>query len=118
MEKMRTVNLLLLAIGLFAAFCVQVKAQEISYINQFPLIEQPDQISCGPTSCSMVLGYYGISAGIGPLKTAAGTRWYSDQFGNRVGLTLPSGIEEVSWLSGFCSVYPRTRGKIFCSPPP
>lgn len=58
----------------------------------FPeVIEQPDQISCGPTAVAMVLQYYGINAGIGPLKTAAGSRWI--QAGDfKLGLTLPLGV--------------------------
>lgn len=65
--------------------------------NTMPTYRQPDGISCGPTSVSMVLRYYGKSAGIGPLKTACGTRFYSGpNFGGQrisVGLTLPAGIE-------------------------
>ncbi len=60
---------------------------------------QPDGISCGPTCCRMVLNYYGISAGVGPLKTDAGTRWF--QSGNRsFGMTLPSGIERALERNG------------------
>lgn len=66
-------------------------------LADFPSIVQPDGISCGPACCSMLLKYYGKSAGIGPLKTAAGTRFYQgpNVTGQqiRVGLTLPSGIK-------------------------
>jgi hypothetical protein len=67
-------------------------------LGDFPLITQPDGISCGPTCCAMVLKYYGKSAGIGPLKTAAGTRFYEgpNLTGQkiRVGMTHPSGIQK------------------------
>ena len=66
-------------------------------LADFPSIVQPDGISCGPTCCSMLLKYYGKSAGIGPLKTAAGTRFYQGPNATgqqiKVGLTLPSGIK-------------------------
>lgn len=59
--------------------------------RSFPTYKQPDGISCGPTCCRMVLRYYGIRAGIEPLKTAAGTRLLTTST-TRVGLTVPSGI--------------------------
>lgn len=69
-----------------------------SELADFPIIKQPDGISCGPTCCAMLLKYYGKSAGIGPLKTAAGTRFYQgpNLTGQQisVGLTLPSGIKD------------------------
>ncbi|HQZ69692.1 MAG TPA: hypothetical protein PLY87_31620, partial [Planctomycetaceae bacterium] len=39
--------------------------RNLSNLNRFGLYKQPDGISCGPTCCSMVLKYYGKSAGIG-----------------------------------------------------
>lgn len=60
-------------------------------LADFPLYKQPDEISCGPTSCAMVLKYYGKSAGIGPLKTKAGTRFY-EAGTRRFGMTMPGGI--------------------------
>jgi hypothetical protein len=66
-------------------------------IANFPSIVQPDGISCGPVCCAMLLKYYGKSAGTGPLKTAAGTRFYQGPNATgqqiKVGLTLPSGIK-------------------------
>ena len=61
-------------------------------LKDFPNFRQPDEISCGPTCCSMVLSYYGISAGVGPLKTKAGTRWYESGSGKHIGMTHPQGI--------------------------
>lgn len=57
-------------------------------IDGMPSVKQPDDISCGPASCAIVLGRYGISAGIGPLKTKAGTR----KLGDIVGWTHPDGM--------------------------
>lgn len=66
-------------------------------LSSFPIYKQPDGISCGPTCCAMVLNYYGKSAGVGPLKTQAGTRHYAgpNLTGRQiqVGLTLPSGMQ-------------------------
>lgn len=60
----------------------------------FPdVIKQPDQISCGPTAVAMVLKYYGINAGIGPLKTAAHTR-IIEAGDFHMGFTTPAGIKD------------------------
>ena len=59
--------------------------------RRLPTYRQPDQTSCGPTCCRMVLAYYGIPAGVSSLKTAAGTRWI--QVGNfDFGMSLPFGL--------------------------
>ncbi len=66
--------------------------------GKFPNIRQPDDISCGPTCGSMVLKFYGIEAGIGPLKTKAKTQFYSgpgpDGKNVRVGLTHPTALRD------------------------
>lgn len=59
----------------------------------FNTFTQPDSISCGPTAASMLLNYYGIDAGIGPLKTRAGTRWL-EAGGFKLGMTLPGNLTE------------------------
>ena len=64
-------------------------------LRGIPVYTQPDDVSCGPTGCAMVLKYYGVSAGIGPLKTKAGTRWL-EAGSVHVGLTVPSGIANTS----------------------
>jgi predicted double-glycine peptidase len=88
----------LLALLLISARGDFTHAQELGLVGDmarlenFPLIEQPDDISCGAASAAMVLKYYSIDAGIGPIKTDAGTRWL--EFGKaRVGMTLPQGIK-------------------------
>lgn len=68
-------------------------------LKDFPLYTQPDNISCGPTCCAMVLAWYGIQAGIGPLKTKAGTRWI--EAGDwKFGMTLPGGMVDALATSG------------------
>lgn len=66
--------------------------------GKFPNFRQPDDISCGPTSGSMVLKFYGIDAGIGPLKTKAKTQFYSgpglDGKNYRVGMTHPANLRD------------------------
>ena len=59
----------------------------------------------------MVLKYYGKSAGIGPLKTAAGTRIYEGPNATgqkiKVGLTLPSGIQDALAKYGLLATVQR-----------
>jgi hypothetical protein len=63
------------------------------FLDNFPTMTQPDDISCGPTSAAMVLKWYGIQAGIERCKTKSGTRWF--EAGNtKVGMTLPSGVAD------------------------
>ncbi|MFC1836497.1 C39 family peptidase, partial [Thermodesulfobacteriota bacterium] len=88
-------------------------------LRNFPIFTQPDDISCGPTCCAMVLSYYGISAGIGPLKTKANTRWLESGLGKlgalvgeksvRIGLTFPGKIEEALEAYGLPSSVRRAN---------
>lgn len=71
--------------------------------NSFPVYRQPDGISCGPTCCSMVLKYYGVSAGVEPLKTVAKTQWFAAGK-ERVGLSVPSGLRDAMNRYGVGSV--------------
>lgn len=90
----------------FALFLIFFSVQTFGadkLLPGFPIYGQPDGISCGPTSASMVLKYYGFSAGIGPLKTQANTRWF--EFGGyKVGMTHPGN------LSDAMNVYTRGVG--------
>ena len=50
----------------------------------FPILRQPDAISCGPTACATVLKYYGRFVSIAEVKRQSGTRWYclgTEEFG-------------------------------------
>ena len=46
-------------------------------IKFYSLLEQPDEITCGPTSATMVLKYYGIDANIDEVKKLTRTTWYT-----------------------------------------
>jgi hypothetical protein len=63
----------------------------LANLDRFPLYKQPDEISCGPCAVSMILGYFGTDAGIGPLKTACNTRLL-EMGAFRLGATRPEGI--------------------------
>lgn len=81
---------LILSVGQTATGQFTMIGEEVR-LPRFPLYQQPDDISCGPTAAAMVLSYYGKESGIGPLKTDAGTRWI--EAGNRrVGMTHPTGL--------------------------
>ena len=60
-------------------------------IENFPLLEQPDQITCGPTSVAMLLQHYGKDTTIQQAKEKAKTEWFSykDQV---IGMTSPDFI--------------------------
>jgi hypothetical protein len=82
----------LATIGVLLGLSSQSVAQDRS-LPSFPLTKQPDNISCGAASAVMVLKYYGINAGVGPVKTDAGTRWLA--VGNEnVGMTFPNGLRD------------------------
>ena len=55
----------------------------------FPLIQQPDQISCGPASCTMLLHWYGKDVPFQTVKTATKTEWFKTEEGEPVGMTAP-----------------------------
>lgn len=78
-------------------------------LKGFPNIQQDDEISCGVASAAMVLKYYGIDAGQGPLKTVAATRWF--EAGNfRVGMTAPEGVRNALRSRGVAaSIYKSDR---------
>jgi hypothetical protein len=78
-------RILILGVSIFSTLSLGVD----KLLPNFPVYAQPDGISCGPASASMVLKYYHHSAGIGPLKTKANTRWFT--YNNyRVGMTHPN----------------------------
>jgi len=58
-------------------------------ILNFPLVEQPDQITCGPTSALMLLKYYGNdTVTLDEVKLQSGTHWF-DYDGEPIGMTAP-----------------------------
>lgn len=62
-------------------------------IPNFPVMKQPDGISCGPTCCSMLLHYYGVAVGIPKLKEIAGTCLFK-MGEDEVGFTWPSKVQK------------------------
>jgi len=70
---------------------LSVQYPDSFYIKNFPLLEQPDQITCGPTSVAMLLQHYGKDTTIQQAKEMAKTEWFSykDQV---IGMTSPDFI--------------------------
>jgi len=65
---------------------------ESYHIGDFPHLKQPDGITCGPTSCAMLLQYYGQNVTIGDAAKNAKTEWFRYQ-GEAVGMTSPDFVE-------------------------
>lgn len=57
-------------------------------VKNIEYIEQPDDITCGPTSALMVLRRYGKSATLDQVKAEAKTQWFTFH-GKPVGMTSP-----------------------------
>ncbi len=62
-------------------------------LPDFPVMKQPDAISCGPTCCSMLLRYYGVMVDVPKLKEIAGTRLFK-MGDDEVGFTWPSKVQK------------------------
>jgi len=58
------------------------------YLEWDHYIAQPDGITCGPTSCAMVINWYGKEATVKSCKEQARTKWFEYQ-GQEVGMSLP-----------------------------
>ena len=54
-------------------------------------LKQPDGITCGPTSCAMVINWYGKEATVQSCKAQARSKWF-EYNGAEVGMTLPDYI--------------------------
>ena len=67
------------------------KAPEYKLEN-ITIYKQPDGISCGPTSCAMVLKLYGKDVSIEDIKKVAKTTWYKSNEAE-IGMTAPEYIE-------------------------
>jgi hypothetical protein len=61
-------------------------------IQDFHLIEQPDGITCGPTSVTMVLKHYGITQTVDAVKEVAKTELFEFK-GQKIGATTPEYID-------------------------
>lgn len=69
-------------------FFARYPHKEKNLLSDFPVLKQPDGISCGPTSATMVLNYLGKKATIEELKKKAKTTWYKSGEGE-IGMTAP-----------------------------
>jgi predicted double-glycine peptidase len=62
-------------------------------IEGFEPIEQPDGITCGPTSALMVLHWYGKDVSLDEVKAKTKTEWFEHK-GESIGMTSPDYIPE------------------------
>jgi len=62
-------------------------------IPNFKALQQPDGITCGPTSATMLLNYYGISTNVDEIKKLSKTEWFNYK-GNPIGLTTPEYLQK------------------------
>jgi predicted double-glycine peptidase len=69
-------------------------------IQNFPTAQQPDGITCGPTSTTMVLQYYGKDVTLDQVKALTKTHWYGGS-GKEVGMTSPDYIVRALKQYGF-----------------
>jgi hypothetical protein len=90
-------------LGLFGALAISgvgraasplwASSRPATLLADFPVLRQPDAISCGPTCVAMLLQYYGIGVDIEDVKKTAGTRILKIG-GDEIGFTWPSKIRE------------------------
>tara|TARA_Y100000034_G_scaffold134066_1_gene201493 strand:- start:1963 stop:2691 length:729 start_codon:yes stop_codon:yes gene_type:complete len=65
----------------------------MSLQDGFEFQEQPDQISCGPTSAAMLLQYYGKSTTIQDIKVVAKNTWFKyGENDEEFGMTIPENL--------------------------
>jgi len=66
------------------------------------LIQQPDDITCGPTSVSMLMYYYNLDVSVNDVKKITKTVWYNWS-GHDIGMTSPNFIVSALKFYGFNS---------------
>lgn len=92
MKKRFTWVAAVLAIGLLIYFiCKPWSHPESHEVTDFPLIEQPDQITCGPTSATMLLRKYGKNVTVEEVKDQTKTQWFTHN-DEPIGMTSPEYI--------------------------
>lgn len=64
------------------------------------LLKQPDHITCGPTSATMVLHYYSKSITLNEVKKLTYTEWIKFANGTNFGMTAPDSIRHALHRSG------------------
>jgi len=81
-----------IGLGLYHAhFETHLPEKELDGFDK--LLVQPNNITCGPTSCAMVLQYYGKDVTIKEVEKAAKTEWFTWK-GTPVGMTAPSMVKK------------------------
>ncbi len=83
----------LLAATAVIAYCVLQASRDTAHPESHGLefrnfLEQPDDITCGPTSAAMLLSYYGKSATPREVAVRTRTKWFRWD-GEDVGMTAP-----------------------------
>lgn len=56
------------------------------------ILEQPDGITCGPTSATMILHYYSKDVTLDEVKKEAMTEWFRFKDGTNFGMTAPDAL--------------------------
>ncbi len=69
-----------------------VQFSESHEVGGFVLIQQPDHITCGPTSTTMLLNRYGVKVTLDEVRVVTKTTWFKWN-GKDVGTTSPDFIE-------------------------
>jgi hypothetical protein len=57
----------------------------------FPILEQPDQITCGPTSAAMLLAHHGKEVSVDEVALRSRTRWFV-WYGENIVMTTPENV--------------------------
>lgn len=81
----------LVIIHLFLWYTKQYSYPPEFKISDFSYLEQPDGITCGPTSTAMVLNWYDKSTTIDEVENITRTKWF-DWKGQPIGMTSPDYI--------------------------
>jgi len=92
-SELRNIALFLSAVLIIALLRHKDLSHPALYSISFDtLAEQPDNITCGPTSAIMILRYYGIEASLSDVKKKTKTVWYTSH-GKDFGMTAPALIQ-------------------------
>lgn len=81
-------------------------------VKNIEYVEQPDDITCGPTSALMVLRRYGKDVTLDQVKAESKTQWFS-YHGKPIGMTSPDYVARSMTKLGVPSrMRPGTMGKL------
>jgi predicted double-glycine peptidase len=89
------VVLIAIFVGLFSFQSLnRTPAPPIYNIDGFEkhIIAQPDNITCGPTSATMILRYYSKDVTLDEVKKEALTEWFRFKDGTNFGMTAPDAL--------------------------